>query len=185
MARWLPQIQRFWRNVKREAGAESCWNYQLSTNKDGYGHGYFDGKVTDAHRIAWALYKGQISDGLQVLHKCDNPACCNPDHLFLGTHLDNMRDKAIKGRARPLKGENSNFHKLTDANVLFIRSNQNSFTGKKFSEMFSVTEGAISKVLNGKTWKHLLEPISRPTSVSVGNAAIAPCETRRAEILSQ
>lgn len=75
-----------------------CKNYLGGKLKEGYGQIWVDGKTMTAHRLAWTLTYGKISDGLQVLHKCDNPHCYNVDHLFLGTLRDNMKDKIKKGR---------------------------------------------------------------------------------------
>jgi len=96
------QIARFWSNVQK---TDSCWLWLRQPNNKGYG------KVTIrpnsqervmllAHRLAWLLVKGEIPDGLFVLHKCDTPLCCNPEHLFLGTQQDNMGDMWAKGRSR-------------------------------------------------------------------------------------
>jgi hypothetical protein len=76
-----------------------CWEWQYTTNNKGYGQYRENGKRYFCHRYVYEKLKEKITNGLWVLHKCDNPKCCNPDHLFLGTHADNMRDMVNKGRA--------------------------------------------------------------------------------------
>jgi len=76
-----------------------CWLWTAGLNKSGYGLFYLNWAMT-AHRASYALYKGEIPDGLYVLHKCDVKCCVNPDHLFIGTHSDNMKDYADKRRVR-------------------------------------------------------------------------------------
>ena len=89
---------RFWARVKKNEPGK-CWPWDAPRSQDGnYGTMYVDGKHRMAHRIAWALTKGPIPSGLDVLHHCDNPPCCNPDHLFVGTRSDNMQDMVRKGR---------------------------------------------------------------------------------------
>jgi hypothetical protein len=75
-----------------------CWLWLRSRDKDGYGSLRADGRTRRAHREAYMAYMGPIPDGAHVLHKCDTPACVNPDHLFLGTQRDNLRDCVVKGR---------------------------------------------------------------------------------------
>lgn len=79
-----------------------CWNWTKSKDSHGYGRIYKGGggsrEFLLVHRLSWLLFNGPISDDLCVLHKCDNPACVNPEHLFLGTHKDNMQDRDKKGR---------------------------------------------------------------------------------------
>lgn len=92
------------RVIRRDDG---CWSW--TGRKDGFGYGLVQlgrGEArTGAHRVSWRVHRGQIPDGLQVLHQCDNPECTRPDHLFLGTALDNMRDASAKGRLSvPSKG---------------------------------------------------------------------------------
>jgi HNH endonuclease len=80
--------------------SDNCWEWTASTTKQGYGHLTFRYRTLYAHRAMWECINGEIPDGLDVLHKCDNPPCVNPDHLFLGTHQDNMKDRDLKGRGR-------------------------------------------------------------------------------------
>ena len=94
-----PMHERFWSKVRVTA---RCWWWEGFCEPDGYGLvGLFSSlMITRAHRAAWLLTNGPIPAGLHVLHRCDNPPCVNPDHLFLGTHGDNMRDARLKGRLR-------------------------------------------------------------------------------------
>ncbi len=88
-------MNRFWSKVNK---TDNCWNWLACKTKDGYGRIFIKDKVLLAHRVSWAIHDGQIPKGLQVLHRCDNPSCVNPAHLFLGTVSDNMRDSVAKGR---------------------------------------------------------------------------------------
>jgi hypothetical protein len=92
-----------------------------------FGHGHMSRGSRGAgyestHRVAWILAKGPIPNGLQVLHRCDNPPCCNTDHLFLGTQLDNIRDMDSKGRRVSEQGETHHSAKLSDVEVAELRS---------------------------------------------------------------
>jgi HNH endonuclease len=90
--------ERFWAKVDRSAGPDGCWPWTGARFWFGHGAIKIDGRPWGAHRIAWELTNGPIPDGLQANHRCDNPPCCNPAHLFLGTQLDNVRDMDAKGR---------------------------------------------------------------------------------------
>src|SRR3990167_8700408 len=107
--------QRFWGKVRKTPG---CWLWTAKLLK-GYGRLWVAGHSERAHRVAWLLHYGQIDAGLLVLHKCDNPCCVNPKHLFLGTASDNILDAAAKGRMA--HGEKNGNRKLTTDQVLTIR----------------------------------------------------------------
>src|SRR5512138_3094264 len=109
--------ERFWSHVDRTG---DCWEW--SANRLPSKYGLFNvrlGKSVLAHRVAYELAKEPIPDGMCVLHRCDNPPCVNPDHLFLGTDADNTRDRVQKGRAA--SGERNSQAKLTPALVMAIR----------------------------------------------------------------
>jgi HNH endonuclease len=89
--------ERFWAKVTMGKPHE-CWAWGAYQTKDGYGSLKISGATRLAHRTAWELVYGSIPGGLQVLHNCDNPPCCNPLHLFLGNQLENNRDRDAKGR---------------------------------------------------------------------------------------
>jgi len=97
-----PLAERFWPNVDRRE-PEACWPWLAGTDAHGYGAiSDDDGKIQKAHRVAWTLAKGPIPEGLEILHHCDNPPCCNYEKcLFLGTQAENVRDMFSKGRGRP------------------------------------------------------------------------------------
>ncbi len=82
-----------------------CWLWTRMWDKDGYGRVRHNGKQRGAHRVAFELFRGAIPEGMCVCHRCDTPACCNPDHLFLGTSVDNVVDRVAKGRTRVASGD--------------------------------------------------------------------------------
>lgn len=97
-----PVAERFWSYVQR---GDECWTWIGARDANGYGRLSLPGRGTiGAHRVSWELHRGEIPDGLCVLHRCDNPPCVWPEHLFLGTHADNVADRIAKGRSRYVTG---------------------------------------------------------------------------------
>ncbi len=155
-------MKNFWDKVAIIPFHE-CWEWTAFKNKDGYGYFKFQKKTERAHRISWKLINGFIPKGLLVCHKCDNPGCVNPDHLFLGTNKDNKLDCVSKGRhfkdGKPpiLFGEKHGNHVLTAKKVLKIRKE---YTGKygemtMFAKRYGVHRSAIYRVVKRINWKHI------------------------------
>lgn len=135
--------------VKR---TETCWLWMGNKDKHGYGQ---SGKRNElAHRRGWKLLFGPIPDGLWVLHRCDNPPCVNPKHLFLGTAGDNARDRARKGRNGDQWGERNPSAKLTQEQVDAIRLLYASDRAiqRIIANQFSVSQTLISAIVRGKIW---------------------------------
>lgn len=135
-----------------------CWIWMGCTWDSGYGYvrqGSGDNlKVVSAHRYMYKLYKGEFDESLDVCHHCDNPTCVNPDHLFVGTVSDNMRDAYKKGR-RSSKGESNGNSKLTREDVSWIRENFKNIRGQlsEFSRKFGVSVTQIRYIVEGLCWK--------------------------------
>lgn len=129
------------------------WTGHLVT---GYGQYRYRGRDTYAHRVAYERAFGPIPKGLLVLHRCDNPCCCNPDHLFLGTHADNMKDKTSKGRQATMPGEKNPAAKLTPDDVITIRRLCNNGERQKdVGLMFGITQAAVSLIVTRQKWHHI------------------------------
>lgn len=140
----------FWKKVNK---TESCWLWTASKDRDGYGH---FARNKRAHRISYILIKGKIPKGLWVLHKCDNPPCVNPDHLYLGTIKENTKDKNERGRYNPSYGEKSHFAKLTTKQVLEIRKLRAS--GKSLGEIakiYKIGKMQVSRIYRKLRWSHI------------------------------
>lgn len=132
-----------------------CWEWTAGKTTSGYGTlGVEDRKTKLAHRVSYESNVGPIPDGLCVLHKCDVPSCINPDHLFLGTRVDNNQDMVGKGRQRGCPpGEKHHNCKLTDEKVLKIRLDKRSC--KIVGPEYGVTDVLVSRIRRRKIWKHL------------------------------
>jgi hypothetical protein len=138
-----------------------CWLWLAASGHAGYGQFFIDGTVYPASKAAWMLYKGPVPDGMDVCHRCDVSACVNPDHLFIGTHLENMQDCMQKGRFKFLgsrPGEMNAAAVLTEADVLVIRASSKS--GRALAHEYGVSATTITEIQTGKTWSHL--PGARP-----------------------
>ena len=133
---------------------EGCWEWNGSFLKFGYGRFVIDKKEYQAHRVSYELFNGPIPDGMCVLHRCDNPPCTNPKHLFLGTKNENRKDAVSKNRQA--KGSKIASSKLTEIQVLEIRRlHLTGRTGKSIAETFNVTPQMISYIVNRKWWRSI------------------------------
>jgi len=146
-------VDRFWAKVDRR-GPDECWPWMGAKWQSGYGIVRIEERRFRVHRVAYALAKGLIPDGLHVLHLCDNPPCCNPAHLFLGTHAENMADMGAKGRQRGPAGENHHRAKLTVADVHTIREwAPAGWSQRDLADAFGVSRTIIGRVLRRQIWK--------------------------------
>lgn len=159
--------ERFWEKV--DTSSSGCWLWNRGNCK-GYGNFSLPGnKRQHSHRVAYELTYGPIPDGLVVCHSCDNPPCVRPDHLFLGTYSDNMRDAAAKGRlprgdthsarTRPetrARGMRHGNRKLTETDVRHIRREySNGSSTISLSHRFGVCLTTIKNVVSRKIWRHV------------------------------
>jgi hypothetical protein len=144
---------RFWSKVKKTT---DCWLWIGSKGTRGYGQFWNGIKTVRAHRFVWEVTNGLIPEGLYVCHRCDNPLCVNPTHLFLGTQQDNMNDSIAKGRRDEcyLHGEAHPGHKLTEGDVTAIREIRSS--QRDIARRFRISRRTVVEIIRGKKWKHLL-----------------------------
>lgn len=151
---------------------DSCWNWIGCLHKSGYGWVTSSGKTQLAHRLAYKIFKGIIPQELCVCHSCDNKRCVNPDHLWLGSQAENIKDRDSKGRQVSPSGEKHRFRlypesvpkgsahplaKLTEPQVLAIKSRYSlGWSVRVLAKEYGVNVPAVYKLLNGKTWRHLV-----------------------------
>ena len=147
------QIQNFLRNVQKSDG---CWLW-LGTTNGSYGRHKFFGKPWPAHRLAYWIFVKEFDKSLDVCHHCDNPLCVRPNHLFLGTHQDNMRDMVSKGRNAPTHGSLNYKAKLSEARIHEIRELylKGGTSTTKLGKQYGVHFSTIARIVNGKSWKHV------------------------------
>lgn len=145
--RFLSKIQ-----INPEPG---CWDWVGNKHRKGYGFMKIDKVNRMAHRISFELFRGKIPAGLLVCHSCDNPSCVNPHHLFIGTNTDNMNDMIAKGRQGKLRGSAHGRAKLTESDVLSIRSA--GIARRALAERYGVSKASIDDICSGRSWKHLME----------------------------
>lgn len=143
-------MDRFWSKVNK---TNKCWEWTGTKNKK-YGLFWLNGSMKRAHRVSYEMHCGPITDVDCVLHSCDNPSCVNPQHLFLGSQLDNMQDMIKKGRANKVYGENHPATELSDIDAWLIK-NIDGVKQQVIADWFGTTQNTVSRIRNGKTWKHI------------------------------
>jgi len=134
---------------------DGCWLTDLCCCRNGYPKIGVGGKTQKASRVMFELFNGEIPKGFYVCHKCDNPSCINPNHLFLGTQKDNMVDMAKKGRST--KGSRNRSAKLNEDDVVEIKRllSEGRLNQKEISDLYGVDRKIISGIKNGKIWRHV------------------------------
>ena len=143
--------ERFWEKVDIR-GAGDCWEWQAGQNSYGYGVFRINGMTRTSHRISYGLSTGPITDGLFVLHSCDNRKCCNPAHLRLGTQQENLNDARVRKRL-DTRGERHGVSKLTEDDVLHIRDMGGS--QREIGRQFGVCQQQICAIRARRAWKHV------------------------------
>ena len=159
-----PPQARFWRFVQQGDG---CWEWTGHRALKGYGLITRDhrGGLRTAHRLSWEIHYGPIPAGLCVCHRCDNPPCVRPDHLFLGTAGENSLDMWAKGRGKPIvfdparhrRGEDAPSAKLTEDNVRLIRQMyaEGNISQSALGRRFGITQGAVWLIVSRQRWAHV------------------------------
>lgn len=146
-----PEI-RFWDKTNKN-GPNGCWEWMACLRR-GYGILSVNKRAQLAHRFSWELHNGPIPKGMHICHHCDNPKCVNPDHLFIGTHQDNMQDMVAKGRA--VKGERVGGSKLSETQVRVIRNYLNvGVLEKCLARSFGVSRSTIGDIKHRRIWAHI------------------------------
>lgn len=133
----------------------SCWNCFSHPLLEGYPRMKHNKKNISVGKYMYLKYKGVVPKDLCICHTCDNRLCINPDHLWVGTRADNNRDKMEKGRHVGSPGIRNGRAILTEEQVIIIRSMKGQYTAHYIAEMFGVKSVTISKLLQGKTWRHI------------------------------
>jgi hypothetical protein len=148
-----PLSARFWEKVNLR-GPDDCWPWLAATKQGGYGKIVGDdGHFLLAHRAAYELTVGLIPAGHVLCHHCDNPACVNPSHLFIGTQADNLRDMRAKGRDNAPRGSRHPRAKVTESLVVMIRSDSRSH--RCIARDFGIGKSTVGIIKTGGTWTHV------------------------------
>lgn len=151
---WRPTERRFDRGYTPEPNS-GCWLWLGFLNEDGYGYIRHHAKQMGAHRYSYMRFNGPIPEGMYVCHTCDVPSCVNPDHLFLGTQTDNMRDMERKGRGKKASGEAHSKTYLTEQDVRRIREMLTTMRQLDVSRETGINISTIHNIKRRRTWAHV------------------------------
>lgn len=151
------KVAKFWSYIDQSGGPNVCWPWMKSRNAGGYGVFMIDNQRWLAHRLAYALTHREHPGELCILHRCDNPPCCNPAHHWAGNRAENAQDSATKGRHADQAGSANGNAKLTEQDVLEIRTLYwpRKMTRAMLAEKFGVSIAAIEHVIYGDHWEHI------------------------------
>ncbi len=150
--------ERFWSNV---ALGDGCWLWTAGGNSKGYGHFWVNGHQCQATHVSWELTHGPVPNGKWVLHKCDNPPCVRPDHLFLGTPLNNTQDMVAKGRSyngdrekrhQRIEGNYAGKLSASDVRCIYAAYHLSEESVPHLAQKYGMAESSIRYVVNGTTW---------------------------------
>jgi hypothetical protein len=145
--------RRFWAKVEK---TEDCWIWTGARNPDGYGNVGIRKKFMKAHRVAWMITSGPIPEGMRVLHRCDNPSCVKPDHLFIGSQYDNVKDMERKNRAVKCRGSGHSLSQFTEAQVSsFRREWATGVTALSLCQKYGIPTSTMHYILHDG-WKHII-----------------------------
>jgi hypothetical protein len=144
-----PPIEKFWNRVHK---TDTCYEWIAFKDRDGYGVMRWERRHLKAHRISWEIHFGLIPKGKFVLHRCNNPACVHPDHLYLGTQPEN-RAYCVQCN-RQAKGKDQGLSKLTERDVLEIRDMPG--TTREIGSIYGISSPQVSNIKRRVQWKHLV-----------------------------
>lgn len=141
---------RFWNKVQK-ASDDSCWIWLAGKDQDGYGMYSHNKKTIRAHRLLASVVYGEIKSGFVVMHSCDNPSCCNPRHLSIGSVQENVSDRDKKGRRDPPKGESHKSSKITALQAQEIRSS--TLTERELAKKYAIGKTQVGAIRRGLYWR--------------------------------
>lgn len=157
--RFVPAASRFWAQTNKlpadpELAARGCWQWTGGTDEHGYGRIKRNGKTIHAHVFAWELFNGPMEPGMWGLHKCDHPVCVNPEHIYPGTQIENMRDVSVRLRRA---GERNPRAKLGAEDVRAMRAmwEAGERNKSKLSRIYNVSNALVGKIIRRELWKHI------------------------------
>ena len=158
----MTERERFMHRVEFEPNT-GCWLWSGAPGAGGYGVTNFDGRVQKAHRVSFALTHGYMPPRrMKVCHRCDVPACVNPDHLWLGTQRENIADMDAKGRrrVRPSKGSHNGMARLNEDIVTEIRDvlSLKRWSQAAVARSYGISPMTVSRIANRQLWRHIAEP---------------------------